>query len=95
MKLAIAAIAAIMVTSVSADAQTRVRGYVKRDGTYVAPHVRSSPNRTTFDNYSTRPNVNPYTGEPGTQEPTYPSYRPSTPTYRPYTPPKRCTGIYC
>lgn len=60
----------------SAEAQVHVRGYTRRDGTYVAPHYRSSPNHTTADNYSTRGNVNPYTGEPGTRDP--------EPTSRPY-----------
>src|SRR4051812_27632161 len=44
-----------------------VRGYTRKDGTYVAPHVRSSPNSTKDDNYSTRGNVNPYTGVAGTK----------------------------
>lgn len=93
MKLAIVFALTVSVIGTAADAQTRVRGYVKRDGTYVAPHVRSSPNRSTYDNWSTRGNTNPYTGQAGTQEP---SYRPSTPTYRPYSSqPKRCTGYYC
>lgn len=52
-------------------AQVAVRGYVKKDGTYVAPHYRSSPNSTTYDNYSTRGNVNPYTGQSGTRTPSY------------------------
>jgi hypothetical protein len=42
-----------------------VRGYVKKDGTYVAPHMRSAPDGTTSNNWSTQGNVNPYTGEPG------------------------------
>jgi hypothetical protein len=46
-----------------------VRPYTKRDGTYVQPHQRTAPNSTQRDNYSSRPNVNPYTGKPGTREP--------------------------
>ena len=46
-----------------------VRGYFRSDGTYVAPHYRSAPNSTTLDNWSTRGNVNPYTGQPGTRSP--------------------------
>ncbi len=46
-----------------------VRGYFKKDGTYVAPHYRSAPNTTTQDNWSTKGNVNPYTGQPGTRNP--------------------------
>lgn len=60
-----------LLVSVSAFSQTYVNGYVKKDGTYVAPHYRSAPNSTTNDNWSTKGNVNPYTGTPGTQTPSY------------------------
>jgi len=46
-----------------------VNGYTKKDGTYVQPHERTAPNNTNLDNYSTKSNVNPYTGQPGTKEP--------------------------
>lgn len=55
-----------------AGAQVRVRGYTRKDGTYVAPHYRSSPNRSRSDNYSARGNYNPYTGAKGTVNP-YPT----------------------
>lgn len=35
--------------------------------TYVDGYNRSSPNKTKDDNYSTYPNVNPYTGKQGTE----------------------------
>lgn len=54
-----------------------VRGHVRRDGTYVQPHYRSSPNRSALDNYSTRGNVNPYTGERGSVD----AFAPPTPSY--------------
>jgi uncharacterized membrane protein len=44
-------------------------GYTRRDGTYVAPYRATNPNGTKADNYSTRGNVNPYTGKPGTKAP--------------------------
>jgi hypothetical protein len=50
----------------------KVKGYTKKNGTYVAPHVRTSPNKTKMDNYSTKGNVNPVTGKPGTVDPTKP-----------------------
>ena len=31
-----------------------VRGYTRRDGTYVAPHVRSAPDSTRTNNYGDR-----------------------------------------
>jgi hypothetical protein len=43
-----------------------VRGYVKQNGTYVAPHYQTNPNNTQRDNYGTRPNVNPHNGAVGT-----------------------------
>lgn len=42
-----------------------VDGYFKSDGTYVEGHYRTNPNYTVKDNYSTFPNVNPYTGVQG------------------------------
>ena len=45
-----------------------VKGHVKKDGTYVQPHHATNPNSTQKDNYSSKPNVNPYTGKEGTKE---------------------------
>lgn len=55
--------------AVQAMADQYVRGYVRRDGTYVEPHMRSSPNSSLYDNWSTKGNTNPYTGKEGTIEP--------------------------
>lgn len=49
----------------TAHADRYVNGYTRRDGTYVQGHYRSDANSTYNDNYSTRGNYNPYTGEPG------------------------------
>jgi hypothetical protein len=35
-----------------ADAYVSVKGYYRSDGTYVRPHVRSTPNALKYDNYS-------------------------------------------
>lgn len=51
---------------VNPDSHTR-SGYVRQDGTYVAPSYATNPNSTRSDNYSTKGNVNPYTGKPGTK----------------------------
>jgi hypothetical protein len=58
-------------------AAVHVKGYYKSNGTYVQPHYRSSPNGTVLDNYSTKGNVNPYTGKEGTVNPPLYSYSPS------------------
>jgi hypothetical protein len=65
----VTALLAILLTFGVAYAGDNVKGYVKKDGTYVAPHIKSSPNDTKFDNYSTKGNVNPYTGKAGTVDP--------------------------
>ena len=46
-------------------------GYTTSRGTYVQPYVATNPNSTQMDNYSTRGNVNPYTGAVGTRNPRY------------------------
>ncbi|MFA5060157.1 MAG: hypothetical protein WC676_05970 [Candidatus Omnitrophota bacterium] len=62
-------------------ADTYVDGYYRKDGTYVQPHYRSSPNSTEYDNYSTKGNYNPYTGKEGTKNPDNDGYSGS---YNPY-----------
>lgn len=47
---------------------TYVAPTVRRDGTFVRGHARSRPNGTQLDNWSTRGNVNPYTGRKGTRK---------------------------
>lgn len=60
-------LALILTLSGFAEARTvRVRGYYKPStGTYVMPHYKTSPNRSKFDNYSTKGNYNPFTGKKG------------------------------
>lgn len=60
-----------------AEAKTvRVKSYYKPStGRYVAPHYKTSPNKTRFDNYSTKGNYNPYTGKKGYTSPYKSLYR--------------------
>ena len=51
------------------SAPVAVRGYIKSNGTYVAPHYRSAPDGNVYNNWSTVGNVNPYTGEEGKKNP--------------------------
>lgn len=44
-----------------------VHGYVKKDGTYVAPHQQSDPDHRFENNWTTKGNQNPYTGADGTR----------------------------
>lgn len=45
--------------SICLFSQVNVRGYYRKDGTYVRPHVRTYPNNTVTDNYSYPGNYNP------------------------------------
>lgn len=69
-------IATIAVPAVAQRSHS-VRGYTRRDGTYVTPHRATNPNGTKLDNWSTKGNVNPDTGKAGTVDP-YASSRPNS-----------------
>lgn len=53
----------------SRSGEVHVRGYTKKDGTYVAPHYRSAPDGTRNNNWSTKGVINPHTGKEGTKNP--------------------------
>jgi hypothetical protein len=82
----------VLLTFASAASAEYVQGYIKRDGTYVPGYFRSQANGTKIDNYSSKGNLNPYTGEKGYSDPYAPSkprqqsnrgYQPYE--YKPYT----------
>ena len=52
-----------------ADARVRVKGYYRKNGTYVQPHYRSDPDSSRFNNWSIKGNYNPYTGKRGYTNP--------------------------
>jgi hypothetical protein len=54
-------------SSKSSSGEHYTKGYTKKDGTHVQGHYQTNPNHTKNDNYSTRGNVNPHTGKPGTK----------------------------
>lgn len=109
--LAVLAVVFTLVFVLSAVAEagspTYVRGYFKSNGTYVAPHYRTTPDNSFHNNWSTTPNINPHTGTTGTRQ--YPSYGygstrtysqtysspyTQTYTYKPYTSPYTSTYTY-
>lgn len=67
MKLLIAVIA--VSASSLAFADTYVAPHIKSDGTYVHGHYKTDANNTRLDNYSSKPNANPYTGQKGAVDP--------------------------
>lgn len=54
-------------SSGSSGGSHSVSGYTKSNGTYVAPSHAKNPNDTKSDNWSTKGNVNPYTGKEGSK----------------------------
>jgi hypothetical protein len=66
-----------------ASADKYVRGHYRSNGTYVQPYQRSNADGNVNNNYSTHPNVNPYTGKVGTHHyPTFQNYsNPSSGNY--------------
>jgi hypothetical protein len=65
--LAATVCAVALVSLQQAIADVYVRGHYRSNGTYVAPHYRSNPDGNVYNNWSTYPNVNPYTGKIGTK----------------------------
>lgn len=87
MKFRLSTAFVLLLLPIGVDAQVRVKGYLKRDGTYVMPHLRSRPNSSFWDNWSTKGNSNPYTGEYGTKlwpSPSFSSYRNSSRFSQPF-----------
>ena len=62
---------ALFTSAISSAGDVYVRGHTRSDGAYVAPHYRSSPDNSYNNNWSTSPNMNPYTGSIGTSPPTW------------------------
>jgi hypothetical protein len=46
-------------------------GYTKKNGTAVKPYYKTKANKTNTDNFSTKENVNTYTGKSGTKTKDY------------------------
>ena len=44
---------------------TTVSGYTRSNGTYVDSYIKTMPNSTNWDNFSTKGNSNPFTGSTG------------------------------
>lgn len=59
----------LIIWSLQSYAQVKVKGYYRKDGTYVQPHYRSNPDGNPYNNWSYPGNVNPYTGKIATGNP--------------------------
>lgn len=84
MKTIIATVLLSAASFAAGAASTHVDGHFRKDGTYVPPHYRTTPDSSLGNNWSSQGNVNPYTGERGTVDPYTTPRQPSA-----YTPPRR------
>lgn len=66
---ALAILLGFLFSALPGFSSVRVRNYIRRNGTFVRSHWRTSPNHTRFDNWSTRGNVNLFTGKKGYRKP--------------------------
>jgi hypothetical protein len=64
------AIVGIVLSNAWAASQTHVRGYLKKNGSYVQPSFRTTPDQSRYNNWSSKPNTNPFTGQAGHVNPT-------------------------
>lgn len=53
----------VLLVNLQSFSQVKVRGYYRKNGTYVQPHQRSKPDGNPYNNYSFPGNTNPHTGK--------------------------------
>ena len=77
-------LAGVLLGGIAANAQVSVQPYYDCNGVYHQGYERTAPNNTRLDNYSTKGNVNPFTGQEGTKNPFPTTQQPtySAPAYR-------------
>ena len=59
----------LLASSAGARGSHYTRSYIRHNGSFVMGHHSTNPDRTRLNNWSTRGNVNPYTGRVGTVNP--------------------------
>lgn len=66
------AVMVFCLASLASAKSVKVKGHYRKNGTYVQPHYRTAPDSSRYNNWSTKGNVNPYTGKNGNVNP-YPN----------------------
>jgi hypothetical protein len=56
-------------TLCNAQGYHHVRSYYRHDGAFVPSHYQTNPDGNIYNNWSTYPNINPFTGRQGTINP--------------------------
>ncbi len=86
----------INVSDAISGGRVYVKGYYRKDGTYVSPHYRTAPDGNPYNNYSFPGNYNPNTGKttPGNPD-TYLEryYNRGSKSYVPYISPQNNRSI--
>lgn len=57
--------ASLLIASPAIARTVSVKPHVTKRGVYVPPSYRTSPDKTKANNYSSKPNLNPFTGKSG------------------------------
>ena len=81
-----AILAVLLLAATPAIAQVHVDGHFRKDGSYVPPHYRSTPDSSRANNWGSQGNTNPHTGQPGQINPYTPPAYPPTQPYQPSRP---------
>ncbi len=69
MRKLIGLLLAISIANIAVAKDAWVHSHIRKDGTYVQKHYRTAQDGNLRKNYSTKGNVNPYTGKEGTVDP--------------------------
>ena len=70
-KLFLLLVGSLCILSLNANAAYKSnRGYMRKNGTYVSSYIKTAPNKTKLDNFSTKGNRNPFNGKKGYKSPT-------------------------
>lgn len=67
MKLNVLFLLVFLFSFIAEARSVRVKGHYRKNGSYVQPHKRSSPDYSKSNNWSSKGNYNPYTGKAGTK----------------------------
>ena len=67
--ISVLSLATMFVNAQSNPNSTPVKGYTKKNGTFVQPSHRTAPNHTQKDNFGSKGNTNTFTGKSGTKTP--------------------------
>ena len=86
----IVCVAVLSAGTALAQSRVYVPAHYRSDGTYVPSHYRTAPDDNFWNNWSTYPNVNPYTGEVGSRR--YPPGYRSSRGFENLSPPVQGTG---